>query len=86
MKSNIKTILFYVVLIGIVIFAVFLLFGSGNKDEEIKYDDIIGYISNAEKTYLYEKDNLNEKPAQTVVITSAEITNEYELILNMKNN
>ena len=84
MKSNLKTILFYVILIGFVILAVFLLFGSGNKDDEIKYDDIIGYISNAEKTYLYEKDNLNEKPAQSVVISSAEITNDFELILKLK--
>jgi len=83
MKSNLKAILFYVILIGIVLVAVFLLFGSGNKAEEIKYDDVLHYIAEAEKTYNYETDNTNPKPAQTVIIKSAELSNKNVLTLKL---
>ncbi len=80
MKSNLKALLFYVVLIGLVILAIVLLFGGGNKADEIKYNDIRDYIADATATHNGGGTNPD---GRTVLIKSAEISNEYKIELTM---
>ena len=83
MKSNFKVLLFYIVLIAGIILAVVLLFGSQANDAEPKYSDIREYISDATATYVYNNDNNQPKPDRLVEISSAELTEKYELTLKL---
>ncbi len=84
MKNNAKVLLFYAVLIGVIILAITLLFNNGNKSDAPQYSDIREYISDATATHAYNKDNTQPKPDRLVEISSAELTEKYELTMTVK--
>ena len=84
MKSNFKVLLFYIVLIAGIILAVVLLFGSQANNDDPKYSDINQYLTDAEATLKYNADSIgNQAPKRTVIIKSANVTEDYKVTLEM---
>lgn len=59
MKSNLKVIVFYVLLIGVIIFACAALWSNGMADAKVKYSDVVAMFK-AERVTYFEIDENNK--------------------------